>query len=758
MSNVFDVKWQKDLLSHVSAFASFVFEGNVHDLHPLQVEDGYEYLPLKDVIGALLKDKYCVVYFDHTKQPGKEIRPDQQPREDNPSEADDSMFNSFSFLEKSVTTPDGRVIPNPNVEIFKKYYHPDYLKRIRSSADQSLQGGITMDMQRIHDAMKDFGDNVEVAYEDIEVNGVKVKKEVYSVKEGKDEAYKDAKPFFFILPNVSRYMTRPGDPDDKEHSLLMVLYEATQLVDTPCKVALFVDKMNDLPTWFEAADNNPSLKKFYIANPNSDFRKTYYELELNKSVLKEIDDPNSYLNALNKFCAYTEKYSLRKLEQLKQFIVLSTEEEDHDLTKIDKTVFKFEFGANTDPWRKADMFSMLDELEDKLNDEIKGQEHVSSQICASLRAAITGVNSSKKNDRRPKAVFFLAGPTGTGKTEMCRQLSTQLFGKEDSMIRFDMSEFRESHNEARLFGAPPGYIGYEAGGELTKAIKENPFCVLLFDEIEKASSSIWDKFLQILGDGRVTDGKGETVYFSQCVIVFTSNLGITASVKDLDPIQVKAELESNRIKEAELVAKYSSASESEKESILEELKAIEESNADYSGIVADVAQDSYFKFLAAKNGTDPWDEFCAFTRELVTSRIKKYFDGIGRREVLGRIGEKNIIVYNFIDPKISAPAIAKKTMKKFAQYLLEDNSIPLKLDISDKEVWELIKKEVTKLSVINLGGRGITMTVEKLMSEPVADYIFTEAKAYKEAGNTGVMPVLEGKLVVKDDALVVVKN
>jgi ATP-dependent Clp protease ATP-binding subunit ClpA len=123
-------------------------------------------------------------------------------------------------------------------------------------------------------------------------------------------------------------------------------------------------------------------------------------------------------------------------------------------------------------------------------------------------------------------VLFFAGPTGVGKTELAKALAQLLFGDEQAYLRFDMSEFSAEQSEARLIGAPPGYVGHDAGGELTNGVREQPFRVVLFDEIEKAHPRLLDKFLQILDDGRLTDGRGGTVHFTETLIVFTTNLGI----------------------------------------------------------------------------------------------------------------------------------------------------------------------------------------------------------------------------------------
>jgi ATP-dependent Clp protease ATP-binding subunit ClpA len=144
---------------------------------------------------------------------------------------------------------------------------------------------------------------------------------------------------------------------------------------------------------------------------------------------------------------------------------------------------------------------------------------------------LTGAQS-RGLSARPRGVLFFAGPTGVGKTEMAKSIAEIVFGDESAYLRFDMSEFSAEHSGDRLIGAPPGYVGYDQGGELTNAMREQPFRVVLFDEIEKAHNRILDKFLQVLEDGRLTDGRGDTVYFSESLIIFTSNAGVSRKLPD----------------------------------------------------------------------------------------------------------------------------------------------------------------------------------------------------------------------------------
>jgi ATP-dependent Clp protease ATP-binding subunit ClpC len=161
------------------------------------------------------------------------------------------------------------------------------------------------------------------------------------------------------------------------------------------------------------------------------------------------------------------------------------------------------------------------QMEEKLHERIVGQEEAIRAVSDAIRRARSGL----KDPRRPIGSFIFIGPSGVGKTEMAKALAHFMFGDEDALVRLDMSEYREQHTASRLFGAPPGYVGFEEGGQLTEAVRRRPYRVILFDEIEKAHPEVWNSLLQILDDGRLTDGQGRTADFRNCVLIMTSNLG-----------------------------------------------------------------------------------------------------------------------------------------------------------------------------------------------------------------------------------------
>ena len=170
----------------------------------------------------------------------------------------------------------------------------------------------------------------------------------------------------------------------------------------------------------------------------------------------------------------------------------------------------------------SDETKALSEMENNLSDKVIGQSDAVSKIVKSIRRNRVGI----KDPNKPIGSFIFLGSTGVGKTYLAKQLAKQMFGSEDNMIRVDMSEYQEKHSISRLIGAPPGYVGYDEGGQLTEQVKNKPYSVILFDEIEKANKDIFGSLLQVLDDGHLTDGMGRKINFKNCVIIMTSNVGV----------------------------------------------------------------------------------------------------------------------------------------------------------------------------------------------------------------------------------------
>src|SRR5271170_2939099 len=163
-------------------------------------------------------------------------------------------------------------------------------------------------------------------------------------------------------------------------------------------------------------------------------------------------------------------------------------------------------------------------MEQGLARRVVGQEEAVRIVSNAIRRSRAGLS----DPNRPNGSFLFLGPTGVGKTELCKALAEFLFDSTEAMVRIDMSEYMEKHSVSRLIGAPPGYVGYDEGGSLTEAVRRRPYQVILFDEVEKAHPDVFNVLLQVLDDGRLTDGQGRTVDFRNCVVIMTSNLGSQA--------------------------------------------------------------------------------------------------------------------------------------------------------------------------------------------------------------------------------------
>ena len=342
-----------------------------------------------------------------------------------------------------------------------------------------------------------------------------------------------------IIDYGSRLRTDDQDANPTLHSLLAaaekLAHTAVAHVGTPARpTAMFntivwiMDSVSDLPHWLAASE---SVRVVSIPTPNQTDRLKAAERLASSLDLSGID-LDAQRAVFERFADLTHGMTVQSMRE----IVLLALEGDVPATRIDEAVRAYRVGIVDNPWRQTETLRRIANGEAILGESVLGQPRAVRKSVDILTRAAVGLSGAQSGGQggRPQGVLFLAGPTGVGKTELARSMAAMLFGTEDAYTRFDMSEFSAEQSEARLIGAPPGFIGHNAGGELTNAVRQRPFSILLFDEIEKAHPSILDKFLQILEDGRLTDGTGSTVYFSETVIVFTSNLGIYRTVSDGD--------------------------------------------------------------------------------------------------------------------------------------------------------------------------------------------------------------------------------
>lgn len=310
-------------------------------------------------------------------------------------------------------------------------------------------------------------------------------------------------------------------------------------------IILITQKISNIPTAYYI--NSSVVSTINIPLPGRNERDLF--LRSNLSMLSVLDNINTDNVKYNDLVDTLDGFTLKDISQI---IKMSKQESPKNFKELINT---YKYGEKTSPWEELSREKLL-KITERLKERVKGQDDAIDKIKDVIIRAYTGFSGLQhsSNQKKPKGSLFFVGPTGVGKTELAKSLAEFLFGDENACIRFDMSEFNHEHSDQRLVGAPPGYVGYEEGGQLTNKIKERPFSVLLFDEIEKAHGKILDKFLQILEDGRLTDGKGETVYFSESIIIFTSNIGageISPSEGDKDKVAGKfiAKVENHFINE-----------------------------------------------------------------------------------------------------------------------------------------------------------------------------------------------------------------
>lgn len=344
----------------------------------------------------------------------------------------------------------------------------------------------------------------------------------------------DGTPVALIVDFASRLIVRSDALSPAEQNLFTRALVLSQKAEArpvgPDRAPRFnvivwiVEKEGDLPDWLTI--DNPRVRHIPIAPPDRTARAAVAPLLLRGMPGGREASPAVLEEAQQDLVDATEGMLLVDLNAVAQL----ARTEGVKITDVGEAVRRYKVGVTEDPWRKIERGRILQGA-DSIKRRVVGQDHAIVHMLDIVKRASTGVGGGRRGGR-PRGIAFLAGPTGVGKTELAKSVTELLFGDESAYIRFDMSEFSAEHADQRLIGAPPGYVGYDVGGELTNAVRERPFSVVLFDEIEKAHPRILDKFLQVLDDGVLTSGRGDRVYFSEALIIFTSNLGIYSTGPD----------------------------------------------------------------------------------------------------------------------------------------------------------------------------------------------------------------------------------
>ena len=454
-------------------------------------------------------------------------------------------------------------------------------------------------------------------------------------------------------------------------------------------LVILVNELETVPQWFY--HKNPFLRRIQVSLPSKDERREFalrffapmangmggfYEGDRIEVHPPSPEQPSELEVLAEEFADLTEEFQIWDLEALRH--TSWQEKIPLETNKIWRLVNFYKFGQREDPWEKLSADKVANAGKE-LSEMVLGQERAISAVTTMLSSARVGLSmsSNKGPSGKPKGVFFFVGPTGVGKTELAKAMTKLVFGNEEALARFDMSEYREENADQKLIGAPPGYTGYEEGGQLTNRVIDYPYSILLFDEIEKAHPKILDKFLQILEDGRLTDGKGQTAYFSQTAIIFTSNIGASDKT-DPQTGNIIREGIMNRVKDGDVFG--------------------------YEEVKTHFEAEVYWYFTSL----------------------------IGRAELLSRLGD-NIVVFDLLRSQFVS-MIGKKLLLKLAEVAAEKYQLILKFQPS---VYGVLRKRMGEGDNLLFGGRRIKTVLESLVERPLNIWIFKNFSDTSElAGHT----------------------
>lgn len=457
---------------------------------------------------------------------------------------------------------------------------------------------------------------------------------------------------FAMLVDAGLLFADSRGPHGEDFRLLQAIEHFARNGDRSRVLILRVGRSTDLPG---AIPNAPQVKTVQIPPASRDVRHAYAAMRGAQLVKHCEVSQDAVARTLSDA---TEDWTLEQLDAL-----MRTAERDnlaslHDLEELARAL---RIGNTHSPWAGDRIRLAVSQAGDELTRRVMGQPKAVEAVVSALRKAVIGLSAAhqSRGSQAPRAIFFFAGPTGTGKTELAKAISQLVFGQEQ-LLRFDCGELRQEHAVARLIGAPPGYVGYDRGGELTEGIRAKPNSVVLFDEIEKAHPRLLDTLLGVLDDGRLTSGQGETSYFGQAVLVFTSNLGMYEEHGD-----------GNRIVERRPRFGYDT----------------------------------------------PFDVIEKTVREAIR---EEFVTVLGRPELLGRFGgADSIIVFDYLR---NLDLVCRKFVANIAICCRRLHGI--ELVVEDDVISQMVTATRERPDLLVLGGRGLRPELDRRLTDPLAAYLF----------------------------------
>lgn len=700
-------KWQKDFENFYDVYSTFIIDGFIDDLQPY-VEDlegevdqiNVENLDICEYFKKIFENKEyhgkrnLLVIYDPTESVDRRFDIREEYTEIEPEEnSEESTDNNSPYGNRLY-----------NSQLASHFYEILKSEDVDKQLIDHSYNGVSPDFAKIHYTLS-------------EKSRIKSSESVFGDFYGMlEELFSQGDSFqpsnyIFVIKMISRLKSGSDSKNLSQDELeifrqLLTVTKCLSETESDNKLIILADNDSDLPTWIANGSQNYNIKNLYITKPSDDYKQYFFNKLVNERAFGDTfdsqyqeqcvpqfnDTPEARdvkleagKRVFKKFNAYSTDFSMRQLAYYEKYL----ENENNKVADLDKIGFSlsnFKNGDLENPWDDESKIVEILDIKSKLQRKLKGQDPALENIQQILKRAVIGLDKIDNPDA-PRIILFLAGPTGTGKTEVCKQIAEVVFGSADRIIRFDMSEYGADESDQKLFGAPPGYVGYEEGGKLTNAIIKEPFSLVLFDEIEKAHNSILDKFLQILSDGRLTSGKGETVSFSDSIIVITSNAGVSSDrVQGID-----------EEKEKELMG------------------------VDRPTVMINMAE---VEQMERAGMTD--EEIYKEVSNFLSYFVKYYFVcKLGRPELYGRI-EDSIVYYNYIGRE-AVKLICKAKIKSFNKALRDRYGCNVNLEVLEDEnpVLQALIRYCQTSDVRSMGARGIGKAMNSVFNGSLSHYIST---------------------------------